>query len=90
MREDSSATTPSQTKGAREELEKRGAVLLPGTGMAHGSPNQTSVLKGAGGLSQRIPIKDAPVPQDATPSTSQTKYYRELSALRDAFFPKDF
>lgn len=65
VREDSSATSLSQVKGARDELENRGAVLLPGIGLAHCSPSQTSLS------SKRLPMKDAPVPQDATPSTNQ-------------------
>lgn len=74
--QDSFATTPSQIKGAREQLERRGAVLLPRIGMAHCSPKQTSLSsKGLEGSPKGFPLKmhlspRMPHPQQIQPKTT--------------------
>lgn len=78
--------TQAHPKGAREELENRGAVLIPGIGMApltkpHCPQRGWRALPKA----SHERCTWSPI---ATPSTNQAKYYRELSALRDAFFPR--
>lgn len=81
--EDSSATSLSQVKGSwkREEL-----CFSQGLGWPIAPPTKPhSPQRGCRAL-PKASTKDAPVLQDATPSTNQPKYYRELSTLRGVFF----